>query len=110
MASNDWLVVRIPGAGGEPSWTAVDSNGAVAALPADAPAGAGLAAAAAGRRVALLVPGTDVALFSVQLPPGNEARLQQLAPLALEEQVSEDLENLHFAVGARDGQSGQVPV
>lgn len=107
MASNDWLVVRIPLAG-DPSWTAIDATGAVAPLAVDQ-AGADLSALAAGRKVALLVPGTEVALFSVQLPPGNESRLQQLAPLALEEQVSEDLERLHFAVGARDG-SGQVPV
>ena len=65
---------------------------------------------AAVRQVALLVPAGDVTLFSVQLPQGNEARLQQLAPFALEEQVSEDLDRLHFAVGARDSGTGLVPV
>jgi general secretion pathway protein L len=60
--------------------------------------------------VALLVPAADVTLFALPLPAGNEARLQQLAPFALEEQVSEDVELLHFAVGARDAQGGQVPV
>lgn len=106
MASGDWLVVRLfPDAGRAPEWLAVDATGALLPEP-----GHSLQAAAQGRRVALVVPATDVSLFSVALPPGNEARLQQLAPFALEEQVSEDLDQLHFAVGARDTTTGQVPV
>jgi general secretion pathway protein L len=110
MATGDWLLLRLPAAAGEaPSWAAVDASGALLPLPGS-DAGGDLAALAHGRSVALLVPAAEVALFSVPLPAGNEARLQQLAPFALEEQVSEDLENLHFAVGVRDGATGEVPV
>jgi general secretion pathway protein L len=65
---------------------------------------------AATRRTALLVPAADVAHFDVQLPSGNEARLLQLVPFALEDQVSEDLDALHFAIGARNADTGMVPV
>lgn len=107
MATGDWLLLQLPSdEGGQPEWVATDSSGAL--LP-DAQ-GADLPSLAAGRQVALVVPADDVALFHVQLPPGNEARLQQLAPFALEEQVSQDLDQLHFAVGARDAATGLVPV
>jgi general secretion pathway protein L len=108
MATSDWLLLRLPATAGEsPARALVDSSGALLPLPAE---DGDLATLAAGRQVALLAPAADVALFSVQLPAGNEARLQQLAPFALEEQVSEDLDQLHFAVGARDGGTGQVAV
>jgi general secretion pathway protein L len=110
MATGDWLLLRLPASAGEaPWWAMVDSAGALLPSP-EAPAAGGLPELAAGRQVALLVPSADVALFMAQLPAGNEARLQQLAPFALEEQVSEDLEQLHFAVGARNAGTGEVPV
>jgi hypothetical protein len=65
---------------------------------------------ATGRRVALLVPAGEVSFFQATLPAGNEARLLQLAPFALEDQLSQDVDALHFAVGARDPASGTVPV
>lgn len=110
MATGDWLLLRLPSdAGAAPAWALADATGAMLPLPAGG-SDEELRVMAAGRQVALLVPASEVALFNVQLPPANEARLQQLAPFALEEQVSEDLDRLHFAVGARDAQSGQVPV
>ncbi len=109
MATGDWLLLRLPAMPGEaPPWTMVDSGGALLPLPEENTPVA-LAAVAAGRQVALLAPSADVALFMAQLPAGNEARLQQLAPFALEEQVSEDLDQLHFAVGTRNA-AGEVPV
>lgn len=110
MATGDWILLRLPATPGEaPSWAMVDSAGALLPLPEDNTTGT-LPSLAAGRQLALLVPSADVALFMAQLPAGNEARLQQLAPFALEEQVSEDLEDLHFAVGARNAATGEVPV
>lgn len=110
MATGDWLLLRLPATPGEMPHTAlVDSTGALLPLPEDN-SGESLRALAAGRQVALLAPSADVALFMAQLPAGNEARLQQLAPFALEEQVSEDLEQLHFAIGSRNSATGEVPV
>lgn len=124
MATAEWLLVRLPADPAQPpSWVLADATGALLAEPFDPASGAAdmattgapdpaaqLARLATGRQVALLVPAGEVTLFSVSLPAGNEARLQQLAPFALEEQVADDLDQLHFAVGARDAGSGQVPV
>jgi general secretion pathway protein L len=108
MARSEWLLLRLPSGTGEaPSWAAIGADGALTSTGSE---GGDPAALAVGRQVALVVPAADIALFAVQLPPGNEQRLQQLAPFALEEQVSQDLDQLHFAVGARDGVSGMVPV
>jgi general secretion pathway protein L len=108
MAMSEWLLLRLAGDAGEaPAWAIADASGALVQPGSD---GGDLPALAAGRQVALLVPAGDVALFAAQLPPGNEQRLLQLAPFALEEQVSQDLDELHFAVGARDGGSGLVGV
>jgi general secretion pathway protein L len=110
MATTEWLLLRVPALDDAPlSWAAADSSGQLLALPADEH-DASLRGMAAGRRIALLVPAGDVSLFQVQLPAGNEARLAQLAPYALEDLVSEDLEQLHFAVGRRDADSGLTTV
>jgi general secretion pathway protein L len=109
MSTTDWLLLRMPAGGADLSWAVADGTGQLLAPPA-ADDTANLATLAAGRHVALLVPGTDVSLFQISLPAGNEARLLQLAPFALEDQVSQDIEQLHFAVGEHDAASGLVPV
>ena len=70
---------------------------------------ASLAAQAAGRRVVLAVPGTDVSLFRVELPTDNRQRMRRAVPYALEEQLADDVDTLHFAVGSR-GDDGRVGV
>ncbi|HTQ35704.1 MAG TPA: type II secretion system protein GspL [Steroidobacteraceae bacterium] len=109
MATTEWLLLRLPAQEDDAPlhWAAADESGKLLSAPADEH---DLAAMAAGRRVALLAPAADVSRFEVQLPAANEARLLQLAPFALEDLVSEDLEQLHFAVGVRDSASGLVPV
>ncbi|MEO8314566.1 MAG: type II secretion system protein GspL [Pseudomonadota bacterium] len=109
MATTDWLLLRIPPQGGEVSWAIVDATGQLLSLPS-ADTGSGLHTLSTGRRVALLVPGADVSQFLVNLPAGNENRLLQLAPFALEDQVSQDIDQLHFAIGPRDAATGLVPV
>lgn len=64
---------------------------------------------AAGRRVVVLVPSADVRLCSVAVPAKQIAKVQQAVPFALEDQLADDVEALHFAVGARD-MSGNWPV
>jgi general secretion pathway protein L len=110
MATSEWLLLRLPAQDDAPvTWAATDSSGRLLALPADENDPT-LRQMAAGKQVALLVPPGDVSSFKVPLPAGNEARLQQLAPFALEDLVSEDIEQLHFAVGKRDAASGMVIV
>ncbi len=61
-------------------------------------------AQAAGARVSVLVPGEDVLLAQVELPAMKQQRLARAVPFALEEQLTEDVEDLHVAVGQRDEQ------
>jgi general secretion pathway protein L len=56
---------------------------------------------AAGRRIVLLVPGGDVRLVSVKVPARQPQKVLQAAPYQLEDQLAEDVETLHFAIGAR---------
>lgn len=59
---------------------------------------------AAGARVSVLAPGEDVLLAQVELPAMKPQRLAKAVPFALEEQLAEDVEDLHVAVGRRDAQ------
>ena len=67
------------------------------------------AALAQGRRVIVLVPGCEAVLAELDLPAKNAARLQQMVPFALEEQLASDLDEMHFALGKR-GPNGKTPV
>lgn len=55
--------------------------------------------AAKNRETIVIVPPEDVLLTAVILPKMNRARLLQAVPYALEEQIIEDVEAMHFAVG-----------
>lgn len=57
-------------------------------------------ARAAGRRIVLFVPGTDVRLTAVQVPARQPQKILQAAPYALEDQLAEDVDTLHFAIAA----------
>lgn len=106
----DWLLLRLPRAPGETaSWLIAAADGAPLAAPASGPLAAA-APAAAGRRVCVLVPGADVLFAEPEIPAKAGAKLAQLAPYALEEHLADDIEELHFAVGRRAGDSPRVPV
>jgi general secretion pathway protein L len=62
------------------------------------------AAQAAGARVSVLVPGADVLLAQVELPAMKAQRLARAVPFALEEQLADDVDRLHVAIGRRDTQ------
>ena len=55
---------------------------------------------AQGQRVVALVPGIDCLLTTVHIPGrSNRQKLLRAIPYALEEQLSDEVEDLHFAVG-----------
>jgi general secretion pathway protein L len=58
------------------------------------------AAAANGLRAVVLAPGIECLLATVRIPGHSRKKLLQAVPYALEEQVSDEVENLHFAVAA----------
>ena len=105
----DPLLLRLPRAPQQhATWLAVGSG----AEPSAESGPLQLAAArAAGRRIIVLVPGAEVLLTQAQLPPARSGtKLQQLVPYALEEQLAEDIDELHFAIGRRSGTRTPVAV
>lgn len=109
----DWLIIRLPRTttpAGQGSthwpvqWLGADAHG----QPLGATESGTLADAAghaAGRRLAVLVPGTEVLQTLVTLPPNAATnRLQQIVPYALEEQLAGDVEAQHVVAGTRHGE------
>ena len=104
----EFLVIRLgTDADQAVSWIAVDDHGSRRGQP-----GSGTLAEAAQqvreRAVIVLVPATAALTFSVDLP-AKGARLLAALPFALEDQVADDIEDLHFAPGKRRA-SGALPV
>lgn len=64
---------------------------------------------AANRRIIVLVPSVDVRLTQVTVPARQTAKVLQAAPYVLEDQLAEDVETLHFALGPRQP-DGSYPV
>ncbi len=64
---------------------------------------------AAGHRLVVLVPAADVRLASVDVPARQAAKVLQAAPYALEDQLADDVDTLHFALGPRQ-KDGRWPV
>jgi general secretion pathway protein L len=106
----DWLLLRLPRTPQEPAtWLIASAAGAPLAPTQGGPLEAA-AGAAAGRRVCVLVPGSDVLLADPELPTRSGVKLQQLVPYALEEHLADNIDELHFAIGRRTGDSARTPV
>ena len=105
----EYLVIRLPeNSGDTASWIAVDSSGTRTGGPETGPLE--LAAQAVGDRdVIALVPAAGVLTTSVDIPIKRGPRLLAALPFALEEQLADDVENLHFAAGIRR-EDGRLPV
>jgi general secretion pathway protein L len=103
------LLLRMPAPGSdETEWLSIDDAG----VPAEARQRGPLSlAAAVGRsaRVIVLVPATQMLLAEPELPPGSGLKLARAVPFALEEQLTEDIDLLVFALGKRRT-SGGTPV
>jgi len=106
----EWLLLRLPRTPEQPAtWLVVDAQGAPTGPPQSGPLNLA-AARAATRRVCVLVPGAEVLLAAPEVPVKGGAKLQQLVPFALEEHLADNIEDLHFAIGRRSGDSTRVPV
>ena len=106
----DWLLLRLPrNPQAEASWILADARGNAISAPQTGPLEQA-AQRSAGRHVCVLVPGTDVLLTEPELPVKAGAKLQQIVPYALEEQLAEDIDDLHFAIGRRSTDGPTTPV
>jgi general secretion pathway protein L len=106
----DSLIVRLPREADSPaSWIIVNAQG----LPLQQPRHGPLAEAAAdatGRRVIALAPAADVLLAEAVLPPKAGAKTPQVIAYALEDQVADDIDALHFALGRRAANGSEATV
>jgi general secretion pathway protein L len=105
------LVIRLRSIDDAPaSWLIVDGNGARSGPLQSGPIADALGLAQ-GRRTVVVLPAAEVTLAEPDLPPvRGAARIAQAVPFALEEHLASDLENLHFAVGARNPAASATPV
>jgi general secretion pathway protein L len=107
---SETLVIRLRAAEEAPaSWLIVDANGARSGPVSSGPVADALGVAQ-GRRVVLLLPGSEVTLAEPELPVRGHARIAQAVPFALEEHLASDVEGLHFAVGTRPTGAAGTPV
>lgn len=105
----EFLVIRLDADRNKAAhWIAVDSNGTRISQPVTGPL-ADAAKDIADRAVIVLVPATTVLTTSVNIPVRGGSRLRAALPFALEEQLADDIENLHFAAGTRR-ENGLLPV
>ena len=97
----EYLVIRLdPDRDQAANWIAVDSNGTRISPPVTGP----LAEAVKDvgeRAVIVLVPATTVLTTTVYIPARSNSRILAALPFALEENLADDVENLHFAAGTR---------
>jgi general secretion pathway protein L len=106
----DWLLLRLPRVPDQPAtWLVVDPRGVATGPPQSGPLSLA-APRSAGRRICVLVPGTDVLVAEPELPTKAGTKLAQLVPYAMEEQLADDIDDLHFAVGRRLSDSTRTPV
>lgn len=66
------------------------------------------AKAAHDARVIVIVPGEDVVVTEITLPGQNRQRLLAALPFALEDQLIDDVADLHFVLGPRHGNGSYV--
>src|SRR5580698_8109691 len=105
----DWLLIRLANDPEHAECLTADAAGRIVAPVRSGPLSS-IAQHPAGQRICVLVPASDVLLTDAEVPAKSGARIQQIVPFALEEQVAEDIDSLHFAVGRRVGESTRIPV
>ncbi|HEV2703046.1 MAG TPA: type II secretion system protein GspL [Steroidobacteraceae bacterium] len=105
----DWLLIRIGNDPDHVDYLTADAAGRIVAPLRTGPLTLA-AMQAVGHRICVLAPASDVLLTDAEVPPRSGARVQQIVPYALEEQLAEDIDSLQFAVGRRVGDSPRIPV
>ncbi len=103
------LLLRLPMPGSEDTeWLTIDEAGSPATARQRGPLS--LAAAVAGTaKVVVIAPATQILLAEPELPPGGGVKLARAVPFALEDQLTEDVDRLVFALGRRRA-GGGTPV
>jgi general secretion pathway protein L len=104
----EYLVIRLAAEDQPVEWLVADSRGTLRGGHAT---GSLVQAAAEVREraVIVLVPAVDILTTTVHMPVRSKSKVRTALPFALEENLAEDVSNLHFAVGER-GDNNRLPV
>lgn len=107
------LIIRLPGqAEGQVPWLLLGQDNVALEQGVLSHCGelATLNEIAAAAEVMVLVSSTEVGFHHLQLPPGSRRHLAQVVPYALEEELAQDLQELHFAWHLPADKSAPLPV
>jgi general secretion pathway protein L len=103
------LLLRLPAPGQEDTeWLTLQESGEPATAKQRGPLSLA-AAVARSAKVVVLAPAAQILLAEPELPPGSGVKLARAVPFALEEQLTEDVDELCFALGRRQP-NGRTPV
>jgi general secretion pathway protein L len=103
------LLLRFPAPGEqETEWLSIEDSGAPSTARQRGPLSLA-AAVARSARVVALAPASHILLAEPELPPGSGVKLARAVPFALEEQLTEDVDQLSFSIGRRRP-GGRTPV
>src|SRR5271167_5271194 len=103
------LLLRLPSPGQEETeWLTIDDTGLSETIRQRGSLTLAAAVSRTGKVVAL-APAAQILLAEPELPPGSGVKLARAVPFALEEQLTEDVDELCFALGRRQP-SGRTPV
>jgi general secretion pathway protein L len=101
------LLIRRRAAGEALEWASEDERGRALAGPAHAPAPPPDAIEGA-REIVVFAPAEDCIILSATVPARSREQLERALPFALEEQLAEPVEQLHFASVPHPSGPGQL--
>jgi len=100
------LLLRLPSPGQEETeWLTIDDSGESETIRQRGSLTLAAAVSRSGKVVAL-APATQILLAEPELPPGSGVKLARAVPFALEEHLTEDIDQLTFAIGRRRPRGG----
>jgi general secretion pathway protein L len=100
------LLLRLPSPGEEETeWLTIDDTSESEATRQRGSLSLAAAVSRTGKVVAL-APATQILLAEPELPPGSGVKLARAVPFALEELLTEDIDQLSFAIGRRRPRGG----
>ena len=103
------LLLRLPSNDQEEAeWVTLSEDGESLSARQRGPLSLAAAVSGSGKVVAL-APATQILLAEPVLPPGGNVKLARAVPFALEEQLTEDVDQMSFAIGRRRS-GGNTPV
>jgi general secretion pathway protein L len=105
---SEYVVIRLAAEDQAVQWILADSNGTRLSNVYSGEL-AQAATEVGNRPVIVLVPSIYILTTTVLIPARSNAKIKAALPFALEENLAEEVENLHFAVGDRQ-ENGRLPV